>query len=902
MPEWQRFVRDRLRVDRLQPERQTRVVREIAAQLDDLYRDAIQRGLSEAEAEALAADHVGDWQVLSDELSRIDRRRYAQSPLDRAADAIDRRFPRRGAAIMLSHLLRDARYAVRQFAAAPGFTAVAILTMALGIGATTAIFSVVNGVLLRPLPYADPAALVRVHELVPQYGRFSVAPANFLDWRRQTTAFDRIAAYTGASATYAAGDGPERLTGSTVSWDLFPLLGASPALGRGFREDEDLPGKNAVVVLSHATWQRRFGGDPSIVGRTITFSGVPVTVIGVMPRQFYFPNRDTEYWQPIALNPANATRGGHFLSVVARLKRGVTVQSAAAEMRTLAERLAREYPASNADESALVIALHENIVGGVRPALLALFASVVVVVLIACANVANLLLVRASARGREIAIRRAIGAAGTRILQQMLVESLVLALSGGLIGIGLAFVALPAITTLSAGSIPRAGDIAVDRVVLAFAVLVSLATGLLFGLAPAWQASRAAVTDALKEGGRSSTASGRWVRSALLVGEVALSIVLLVAAGLLLRSFVRVSRVDPGFRADGVLVFRAALPQTVYADDAKRVAFYDRLLDGLRHIPGVTASALVQTMPMRGDYVLSFAVEGRPAPEAGKSPSANYRTVTPEYFQALGVPLLRGRVFNDHDTAAAPLVAIVDDAFVRKHFPNEDPIGRGIDIGNGTDGFCQIVGVVGNVHYAGLDANADPTMYVPLRQDVFSSMWVLTRSGLDPAALAPAARLVLRGIDPSMPATSMSALSDVVSDSVAQRRFSMLLVATFAVTALFLAVVGVYGVVTYSVSLRTPEIGLRLAMGAQRAQVMRMILGGGMRLVAIGLAAGLGGAVVLSRVIQSQLLPLLFETTPFDAVSYAVTAATLLAVAMLACVVPARRAMRVDPIVALRQS
>ena len=799
---------------------------------------------------------------------------------------------------MLSHALRDARYAVRQLGKAPGFTIVAIVTLALGIGATSAMFSVVNGVLLRPLPFGDPEALVRVHEVVPQYGRFSVAPANFLDWRQQATVFERIAAYTNASATFAEGDSPERIQGASVSWDLFELLRVAPHLGTGFSAAQDAPGANRVIVLSHGMWQQRFGGDRSVIGRSIPLSGIPVTIVGVMPAGFYFPTRMAEFWQPIAINPANATRGGHFLGVVARMKPGATVDSAGAEMRTIAERLAQQYPNNSAGESAEVVALHEQVVGTIRPALMTLFAAVGVVVLIACANVANLLLVRASVREKEVAIRAALGAARGRLALQMLVESLVLAIAGGALGVLLAYVAIPSIQTLGATSIPRVADVALDGRVLAFAAAASLLTGLLFGLVPAWQASRASAGLVLKEGGRSSsTSGGRWMRSGLLVAEVALSIVLLVGATLLLRSFSRLTNVNPGFQPERALAFQVSLPQTSYPQDGNRMAFFDTLLERLDALPGVAAAGMVQTLPMRGDYVLSFDVQGRPPANPGEEPSANHRVVSPGYFTALGIPLRRGRLFDGRDAEKAKMVAVVDESFVARHFPNEEPIGRGIDIGNGSDGFYEIVGVVGNVHHDGLDASPDPTMYVPFKQDVFSTMWVLAAAERgDPAQLAGSVRQTVREVDRTLPAYSMSPLATIVSESVAARRFSMLLLVLFAGVALFLAAVGLYGVVSYTVSQRTREIGLRLAIGAQPGDVLRMIVGGGMKLAAAGVIIGIAAAVALAQLVESML----FDVAPSDLVSYAATSALLLAIAMLACYLPARRAMRVDPIVTLQ--
>jgi putative ABC transport system permease protein len=653
-----------------------------------------------------------------------------------------------------------------------------------------------------------------------------------------------------------------------------------------------------VIVISHGMWQRRFGGDPGILGRSVPLSGSPVTIVGVMPPDFYFPNREPEFWRPIALDPSKATRGGHFLGVIARLRPGVTVQQADAEMRTIAERLAAQYPDSSANESAETIALHDLIVGPIRPMLLTLLAAVGVVVLIACANVANLLLVRASVREKEIAIRAALGAGGRRLVRQMLVESLVLALAGGALGILLAYLAVSPIQTLGLGSIPRVSELSLDLTVLAFGFGVSLATGVLFGLVPAWQAARPGVGAVLKEGGRSSaTAGGRWMRSALLVAEVALSIVLLVGASLLIRSFARLTSVDPGFTADRVLAFRVALPATSYPEDHNRVAFYDRLIERLGSLPGVESAAMVQQLPMRGDYVLSFEVQGRPPARPGEELSANHRAVSPAYFQALGIPLLRGRPLSEQDAGQSPMVAVVDQAFVQRHFPDQDPIGRGIDIGNGTEGFYEIVGVVGDVHYEGLDAAAAPTMYVPFKQDVFSSMWMVVRTGGDPAQMAGAARQAVREVDSSLPAFSITPLADVVSATVADRRFSMLLLGLFALVALFLAAVGLYGVVAYTVTQRTQEIGLRMAIGAEPGQVLRMIIGGGMKLAAIGVAVGVAGALALANLVASML----YGVTPFDPASYAGTAGVLLAVAALACWLPARRAMRVDPLVALRQ-
>lgn len=896
MRDWQAHVRAHLTLPDLSPEREARIVRELAAQLEDFYSDALARGLSDADADAHARAQITDWPRIAADVRRADRA-HRQPRLERMANALDATpGPSGGILQMFAYVLRDVRFALRQLVKSPGFSVVAILTLALGIGSSVAIFSVVNGVLLRPLPYPDPGALVRVYEIVPDYGRFSVAPANFLDWRQQTTSFERIAAYGGTNGTLVWRDGPERLLGTDVSWDLFELLRVAPAAGAGFTADQDRPGSNNVIVISHGLWLRRFGADPAVVGRTVTMSGTPVTILGVMPADFYFPARTTEFWRPIAINPANPPRGAHFIGVVARLKPGLTIERAGAEMKSIAERLALQFPDSSANESAEVVGLHEQIVATVRPALVTLLMAVGVVVLIVCANVANLLLVRASVREKEVAIRTALGAGRHRLVLQMLAESLVLSITGGALGLLMAYVAIPTIRTLSAGSIPRVADVAIDGTVLGFALFASVMTGIIFGLVPAWQVSRGGTGAVLKEGGRSSVGSGgRRMRNGLLVAEVALSLILLVGAALLLRSFSNLTDVDPGFDPDGVLAFQISLSDS-YDDPAKVLSYYGRLTDRLGVVPSVTSTAAVQTMPMRGSYTLSVTIHGQPPPKPGEEPSASYRAVTPGYFSTLRIPLQRGRGFTAQDTPASTMVAIVDQAFVSRHYPGEDPIGRKIDIGNGTDN-AEIVGVVGTVHYSGLDSTPTPTMYVPASQDVFNTMWVMVRTDGEPMALANTVRQVVRDLDGNQPASSMTPLADVITESVAQQRFSMLLILLFGLIALFLSAVGLYGVVAYMVSLRTREIGLRMAIGAMPSDVMKMIIGSGMKLAAVGVVLGVAGALSLSQLVEAML----FNVEPSDPASYAATAGLLLVVAALACYIPARRAMRVDPMVALQQ-
>ncbi len=901
MRNWEQYVREQLSLPELTPERESRIARELAAQLEDFYRDAIARGASEAQADAHARAQIRDWPSFAAEVRRADAPNARPRAARWSEKVEDVGYTTSRGWNMLSDFLRDMRYASRQLAKSPGFTAVAVLTLAFGIGANSAIFSVVNAVLLRPLPFSEPETLVRVYEVVPQYGTFSVAPANFFDWREQNTAFERIAIYNTGSVSYSEGEIPERIVNALVSWDTFDLLRAQPMLGRTFTAEEDTPGKNNVIILSYGMWQRLFGGDRNVLGRTVKLNNAMSTIIGVMPSGFYFPTRDTQFWSPIAINRSNATRGGHYLGVIARLNNHVSVEQAGAEMKAIAARLAQQYPANNAGESAEVITLHEQVVGDVRPALLTLLAAVGLVVLIACGNVANLLLVRASVRQKEIAVRTALGAGRRRLMLQMLAESTVLALAGGALGLLLAYAAIKPLQTLSAGSVPRVEDVAIDASVLVFTLALALLTGIVFGLVPAWQASRANLSEVLKEGGRTSASSGsRWLRNALVMAEVALSLVLLVGASLLLRSFAKLTNVDPGFRSENVLAFRVALPRASYPQAQNQIAFYDGLIQRLESSPQVLSAGMTQTLPMRGNYTLGFLIDGRPPLPPAEQPSANYRAISPRYFETLGIPLLRGRTFTERDAAGAPQVAIVDDAFVRRHFPNEDPLGRSIDIGNGTDGFYEIVGVVGDVHHSGLDATAEPTMYAPYAQDNFTGMWMLVRTSGEPVQLAGAARSAVRDLDRSLPAFAMQPLADVVDDSVAQRRFSMLLLALFAAIALFLAAVGLYGVLSYTVSQRTQEIGLRMALGAQHSDLMRMVVGHGMKLALIGIGVGLASAFGLASALTRFVAAQLFDVTPFDTVSYTATALAILAIAALACYLPARRALRVDPLTALR--
>jgi putative ABC transport system permease protein len=806
-------------------------------------------------------------------------------------------------------LWQDIRYAARTLRKNAGFTLVAVAALALGIGANTAIFSVVNAVLLRPLPFEEPGRIVYLTGRAGADGaptRVFSYP-NFLDVKSQARVFEHAAAYGRAQQFLTEGDEPERVQGAYVSAEMFPLLGVGPALGRAFTADEDQPGAPRVVVLGHGLWERRFGSDPSVVGREVQFASGPATVVGVMPRGFKFPveERQTEFWMAFARNvPAGqlSNRGAVFLEVVARLAPGVTHEQARAEADVLARRLAEQHPADNTGLGIVVTPLHESLVGETRTALLILLGAVGLVLLIACANVANLLLARAASRQKEIAVRTALGASRLRIVRQLLTESLLLALAGGALGLLLALWGVDLLAAASPADIPRVGEIGLDPWVLLFTLGTSLVTGVVFGLVPAWQASKAEVHDALKEGGRGSTEGGRGrVRAVLVVSEVALSLVLLVGAGLLLRSFAQLLDVSPGFESRNLLAADVAFG-TTYKEDAQRVAFVREALARASAAPGVRAVGAVDPLPLGGNFTAySFEVEGRTPARPGEEPDAQHRVVTPDYFRAMAIPVRRGRVFAERDDARAPFVVVVNETFVRRYFGGEEPLGRRLrfDTGGGaTDNpLVEIVGVVGDVRHAGLEAPPDPEMYVPFAQSPRARMSFVARTEADPLAAAPALRAALRQLDARQPVYNVRPMEQLLSQSVARRRFNLALLALFASVALALAAVGIYGVMAYTVEQRRHEIGIRLALGAQARDVFRLVVGQGMGLALAGIGLGLVAALAATRLMSS----LLYGVSAADPLTYAGIALLLAGVAFAACYLPARRASRVDPMDALRQ-
>ena len=799
-------------------------------------------------------------------------------------------------------MLADLRYAFRQLIKSPGFTVVAILTLALGIGACTAIFSVVNAVLLKPLEFPEPDRLVIIRETqLPQFPEFSVAPPNYLDWKTQSKSFEQMAAYTSADLNLTGDAEPERLTGVKATAEYFKTYGIKPVLGRTFLPEEDAPGKNRVVVLSYPFWQRLFGGTADVIGRPVQLNGEPYTIVGVAPRGFGLASK-VDAWVPMAFDPeetANNNRGSHYINVVARLRPGVTVAQAEAEMKVLADQLARQYPDSNKGWSILLMRLHDYAVRDLRAILYTLLGAVGCVLLIACANIANLLLARATARHREISIRSALGASRARLTRQLLTESVLLAVCGGLAGVVLARWGLDALLAFAPETVTRAGQIRLDPGVLIFSLVLSIATGLLFGIAPALLAARTDVSEALKQGSRGSTdggARGR-MRGALVVLEVVFALMLLGGAGLLGRSFMRLANVDPGFRPEGATLMRLSLPEKKYPEPAQQNAFAAALLERIHALPGVLSVGITHAMPLVGDYVLSFTIEGRPPIAPSDRPSANYYAVTPDYFPAMGIRLLRGRLFTERDNASAPRVAIINDTFARQFFPNEDPIGKRIDINNGPDGsWREIVGIVGDIKQYGVDKTTSAQSYEPFAQNPFSSMNVVIRSSGSAAALLGALRPAVYAVDKDQPVRTIRPLEEIVAESIARQRFAMLLLGVFSGVALIIAAVGIYGVMAYTVVQRTGEFGIRMALGAQRGDVLRLVLKQGGKLIGLGLGVGLVATLAASRALGS----ILYNTSAQDPLTLLLITILLAAVALLACFLPARRATRVNPITALR--
>jgi putative ABC transport system permease protein len=895
MPDWSDEIRRRLARLRLAPTREAEIVEELSQHLEDLYEQTLQGGATEDEACRAVLQELDESHLLAQELRQVER---PARPEPVAPGARRRRN-------MFVDLWQDLRYGVRTLLKNPGFTAVAVIALALGIGANSAIFSVVNAVLLQPLPYRDPDRLVMVWEDNTKggYPRNTPAAANFLDWREQSRVFEGMAAIANQSFALTGAGEPERIDGRRVSASLFPLLGVEPLLGRAFLPEEDQPGAGRAVILSHGLWQRRFGSDPNITGKALTLNGESHTVVGVMPAHFQFPAREDELWVPIAFtNEQAANRGTHYLQVVARLKPGVTVEQTQAEMSAIAARLQEQYPSQNTGVGAAVVPLHEQLVGDIRPALLILLGAVGFVLLVACANVANLLLARAAARQKEIAVRVALGASRMRLIRQFLTESVLLAAVGGVAGLLLSLWGVNLLKAFIPENISQVGAISIDAQVLGFTLLVSLLTGLIFGLAPATQASNFNLNETLKEGGRDSSAGSRGnrIRAVLVVAEVAVSLVLLIGAGLLINSFLRLRSVDPGFRADNLLTMRIVLPELKYPDQARRAAFYAEALRRIEALPGVESAAVTNWIPLvrQGDSN-SFTVEGQPDPGPGRSPSVATRVVSPRYFDTMGIQLLRGRQFGEQDRADSPPVVIVSEAMARRSWPGEDPVGKRMKMGgyNSDAPWMEVVALVKDVRQFELTAEPKPQIYLHYEQPAFfRPSNLVVRTEADPLGLAATVRKTVWEIDKDQPVSNISTMEDVLSESISRQRFSMLLLGIFAGVALVLAAVGIYGVMSYSVAQRTHEIGIRMALGAQAADVLKLTVGQGLRLVLVGVAVGLAAAFALTRLMAS----LLYGVSATDPATLVTISLVLISVALLASYVPARRATKVDPLTALR--
>jgi predicted permease len=808
---------------------------------------------------------------------------------------------------MIDSLLKDIRYGARSLWKRPASTVVALVTLALGIGVNTAIFSAVDSILLRPLPLKDPDRLVSIWEqgLAQGVNQNEVAPANFFDLRTQTQSFEGIGAH-GPQDLNLTGDGePERLNGELVSANVLSLLGVEPALGRSFVANEDQPGQEHVVVLSDALWQRRFNRDPSIVNRNITLNGESFTVVGVMPRGFFFPERETELWIPWAMEPEQASgRGDHYLRLVARLKPGATLQQANADVAAIGGRLAAEYPKTNEGLSFIVNTLHQDYVGDLRLPILIMFAAVGLVLLIACANVANLLLAQATTRRKEIAIRIALGARRWTIVRQLLIESLMLASIGGVLGVFGALWGVQALGKLLPDTLSKLQTVNVDARVLLFTLGVSLLTAIVFGGVPAILAARAKPGHTLSDVARDAAGgtSGRYVRRILVVSEVALAVVLLVGAGLLIRTFQLLRQVNTGFSTENVLTMRMVLPMPKYGKPEARRAFYDQVLQRIQEVPGIESAGMISFLPLSFSGMnFSFSVEGQASPGDMKLPFALYRVVSPDYFRAMQIPLQRGRFFDSRDTFDSPPVIMISRRLAEQYWPGEDPTGKRLKIGplDSPNPWLTVIGVISDVRQAGLYGDPRMDIYAPYAQErraFIAPRDLVLRTKGDAASVAAAVRQAVWSVDKDQPVSHVRTMDQVFAAAISQERFQALLLGLFAALALVLACVGLYGVISYAVAQRTHEIGVRMALGAQPFDVLRLVLRQGMGLTIAGLIVGIGIGLVAARVLSD----LLYGVTPRDPLTFVGVPALLLLVAFLACYIPARRATRIDPLVALR--
>lgn len=808
--------------------------------------------------------------------------------------------------------LHDIRYAFRMLLKRPGFTVIVVLTLALGIGANTTIFSAIDAVLLNPLPYKDPERLMVVWETNKQLGpemwdRNEAAFGNFLDWRSRNQIFDQLGALFDAQMILTGVNEPQRIQSCVVTTNFFQVIGVQPMLGRSFLPESEKPGSPFTVIISHELWQRQFGSDPSIVNKNLTLNAHQVAVIGVMPPGFelQFPiTRHVDMWVPMVIDvadPGYHDRGNNFLYTVGRLKPGVSQEQAQTEMNLIAGQLQQQYPETNAGKGVRVVALHKQLVGNVESYLYMLFAAVGFLLLIACANVAGLLLARVTARHREVAIRIAVGASRWRLIRQLLTESVILSALSGLLGLLLAYGGVKLLVALTPSEVPRLHEIGLYVPVFLWTLAISVVTGVLFGLAPAVQASKPDLNTALKEssGRNPGSFQGSGLRNVLIVSEVAVALLLLVGAGLMTRSFLRLQQVDPGFDATNVVSMNIALPTSKYREQ-QVLTFYDQLFERVKNLPGVKSVAGINLLPLGiGNVSSRFIVEGAPFVALADRPFAGVRVVTPDYFQTMNIPQLKGRSFTEQDREKTSNVIIVNEALANRYWPNQDPIGKRLGFSEEDprkQEWREIVGVVGNVKSKALEIEVMPEAYFPYRQIPENVMNLVVRTTSDPVSMVPVIRDQVLSLDKDQPVSDVMTMEQRVAKSVAAKRFVMSLLGAFSVLALGLAAVGIYGVMAYLVTQRTQEIGVRMALGAQKRDVLRLVVGKGMVLAVIGTAIGLIASLVLTRLMRS----LLFEVTPTDWLTFVIVSVVLLVVSLLACYIPARRATKVDPLVALR--
>jgi putative ABC transport system permease protein len=909
MPDWEEEITRRLRSLRLEPAREAEIVEEVSQHLEDRYEELLAGGATDEEARRLALGELSDEDLLATGLRRVEQEIRAGTIVPGGAGNT-----------FFASSWQDLHYGLRMLRKNPGFTLVAVVTLALGIGGNTAIFSVVNAILLRPLPFPQPHSIVQLLKQYKDGTGDDISVPLFNYWRERNEVFSHLAAFSlGPIGFNLATRGlPERVPGARVSAEFFQVLGVRPTLGREFLTEEDRPGGRPAVVLAYDLWRTRFGTDPGLVGKVITLDGQPYTVVGIMPPGFRFPassdfGTGTALWVPLQL-PLTSRDPANFLVVIGRLRPEVSREQAAASLSILTKQLRKDFPHFvDMGQSTTVVPLQAKLVGNIRPALLVLMGAVGLVLLIACVNVANLMLSRSAGRNKEIAVRMALGAGRGRIFRQLTVESVLLGLVGGALGLLVAIGGENLVMALSPVGVPRFTEVNLDGRVLVFTLVISLLTGILFGIVPALSATRTKPNESLKEGSLHSTAGlqRRRFSGALVVGEVALSLILLAGAGLLVESFVKLANVNPGFDPRHVLSFETTLPESKYGTPPQLSAFYQQVLDRLKVLPGVEGAANVTNLPTQFGPDFPFTIEGH-ADSGGDDNvhDAQFRAISPDYFRVMRIPLLRGRYFSDRDTAGSPAVVVINERMAHEFWPNQDPLGQTIVIAKPMgpewkDRPRQIVGVVGDVKDTSLAEPAPPEMFVPYTQmpaywvalmvRVIPARWVLRTKG-DPHSPATGAAKAVVAVDQNESIASVMTLEDVLSDSISRWRFNMFALGIFSAMAVILACVGIYGVLSYSVAQRTHELGIRIALGANRREVLKLVVGQGTILTLFGVGCGIIGALALTRLLSSQL----YGVKPTDPLTYAMVTLILVSMALLACYLPARGATKVDPMVALR--